>query len=191
MSAEPMGVFAWTPDPLKQRLAGYTVEDVFSLPDGAPRVEISDGVLSVVPSPTGGHQKINWRLVAWLERNLPEGFEPQLAVGLLVSYKNTLEPDAMILYSPVDLEHHFYVPDQVVAVVEIVSPGTKRRDRMEKPALYANAGIPHYWRIEQDPVHVFAYDLVDGSYELVADSDTELVLSAPFEIKLPIRDITP
>jgi hypothetical protein len=29
------------------------------------------------------------------------------------------------------------------------------------------------------------------SPELVADSDTELVLTAPFAIKLPIRDITP
>jgi len=36
-----------------------------------------------------------------------------------------------------------------------------------------------------------AYDLVDGRYELVADSDSELVLSAPFETKLPIRGITP
>ena len=40
-------------------------------------------------------------------------------------------------------------------------------------------------------MHVFAYDLVGGQYQPVADSDTELVLSAPFEIKLPIRDITP
>ena len=54
----------------------------------------------------------------------------------------------------------------------------------------ATAGVPHYWRIEQNPPHVYAYDLVGGSYELAADSDTELVLSAPFAIKLPIREIT-
>ena len=40
-------------------------------------------------------------------------------------------------------------------------------------------------------MHIFAYDLVDGRYELVADSTEELVLSAPFEIELPIRGITP
>ena len=36
-----------------------------------------------------------------------------------------------------------------------------------------------------------SHDLVDGRYELAADAETELVLSAPFEIKLPIREITP
>ena len=30
-----------------------------------------------------------------------------------------------------------------------------------------------------------------GEYEPVADSATELVLNEPFEITLPIRDITP
>jgi Uma2 family endonuclease len=191
MTAQPLGETTWTPDPVKQKRASYTVEDVFNLPDDAPRVELLDGVLLVVPTPTGGHQKINWRLVAWLERNLPAGFEPQFAVGVVTSYRSTLEPDALVLHSPVELEHHFYEADQVVLAVEIVSPGTKRRDRLEKPARYAAAGIPHFWRIEQNPVHVYAYDLVDGEYRLAADSDTELVLTAPFEIKLPIRDITP
>ena len=40
-------------------------------------------------------------------------------------------------------------------------------------------------------MHIFAYDLVGGSYELVADSTEELVLNEPFEIRLPIRDIAP
>jgi Uma2 family endonuclease len=191
MTAEPMGDVVWTPDPIKQKRAGYTVEDVLALPDDAPRAELSDGVLTVVPSPSGGHQRINWKLVAWLDQRLPDGFEPQLAVGVLVDYSTTLEPDALILRSPVDLEHHFYRPHQVVVAVEIVSPGTKRRDRLEKPVLFAAAGIPHFWRIEQNPVHVFAYDLIDGRYQLAADATEELVLTAPFEIKLPIRDITP
>jgi Uma2 family endonuclease len=181
----------WTPDPVRQRMRTYTVEDIFKLPEDAPRVELSDGVLSVVPSPNGGHQKINWRLVAWLDRHAPDELEALFAVGVVTGYRNTLEPDAVLLRRPVDYEHHFYEPSQVVLAVEIVSPGTKRRDRLEKPALYAAAGIPHFWRIEQNPLHVFAYDLVDGRYELVADSADELLLTAPFEIKLPIADITP
>ena len=191
MTAEPVGETVWSLDLVKQKRAGFTIEDVLALPDDAPRVELSDGALLVVPSPSGAHQKINWRLVGWLDQHLPTGFEPQVALGVMLGHRNTLEPDALILRSPVDLEHHFVDPGQVVVAVEIVSPGTKRRDRFEKPALYAEAGVPHYWRIELNPVHAFAYDLVKGRYELVADSTTELVLSAPFEIKLPIRDITP
>lgn len=191
MTAESVGDVVWRPDLAKLKSAGYTVEDVLNLPDDAPRVELVDGVLAVVPSPSGGHQRINWRLASWLDQHLPAGFEPQMAVGLLLDFQNTLEPDAMVLRSPVDLSHHFFQPEQAVVVIEIVSPGTRRRDRFTKPGLYAEAGVPHYWRIEQEPVHIFAYDLVDGAYQLVGDSDSVLKLTAPFEIELPIRDIAP
>ena len=47
------------------------------------------------------------------------------------------------------------------------------------------------YTLEQDPIHVFAYALGKSGYELVADATEELVLTEPFEIRLPIRDITP
>ncbi len=74
----------------------------------------------------------------------------------------------------------------------ISPPGTRARDRILKPAAYAAAGIPYYWRIEQDPVHVYAYEL-DGPdrYRIVADSAVELAVSDPFPIRLRVADITP
>ncbi|WP_433370793.1 Uma2 family endonuclease [Actinoplanes sp. CA-142083] len=71
------------------------------------------------------------------------------------------------------------------------TPGTRRRDRLEKPAVYAAAGVRHFWRIETEPVHVHAYDLVDGRYEPAGDSDEVLRLSKPFAIEVPIREIAP
>ena len=38
----------------------------------------------------------------------------------------------------------------VALVVEIVSPSTKKSDRLEKPAALAAAGVPAYWRVEID-----------------------------------------
>ena len=191
MTAEPTGHVMWAPEPIRQRLADQTVEDVLNLPDDAPRVELRDGVMIVVPSPSGGHQKINTRLAGWFERHASEEFEALMAVGVIIGHRDTLEPDVALLRQPVNFDHHYYDASQVVLAVEIVSPGTRRRDRLEKPALYAAAGIPHFWRIEQDPLRIFAYDLVDGRYEPVADAADELVLTAPFGIKLPIRDVTP
>ena len=53
-------------------------------------------------------------------------------------------------------------------------------------------GIRHYWRIEQHPVHLYAYDLGDdGHYALVADGAELIELDRPFPIKLPIAEITP
>jgi Uma2 family endonuclease len=191
MTAEPTGHVMWSPDPTKQRLAVYTLEDVLKLPDDAPRVELTDGVMTVVPSPTGRHQNIGNLLWLWLRQHAPDKFATFTAVGILVSHKDSFEPDVVLLRRPVDDTNHYYDARQVVIAVEVVSPGTKRRDRLEKPADYAAAGIPHFWRIEQDPIHVFAYALGKNGYELVADTTEELVLTEPFEIRLPIRDITP
>ena len=67
-----------------------------------------------------------------------------------------------LLREPIEDTNHYFSAERVA--VEVVLPSTRRRD---------------------------LYDLVDGRYELVADSADELVLSAPFPIRLPIRDITP
>ncbi len=143
----------------------------------------------MVPTPTGGHQKINWRLVAWLERNLPVGYEPQFALGIAVGVRNTLEPDALVLRSPVDLTHHYYTPDQVVIAVEIVSPTTRRRDRMEKPLLYARAGIPHYWRVdldEQEAPTLVLCKLAGAAYRMVetVPAGESVLIEVPFRVEL-------
>ena len=191
MTAQSAGHVMWTPNPVKQRLAAHTVEDVLLLPADAPRVELLDGVMILVPSPTYNHQDIAGLLWFWLRQHAPREFRASQATGVAVSLNTTFEPDVLLVDAHVAGSHHYSLADHVTLVVEVVSPSTKRRDRLEKPAEYAAVGIPHYWRIEQDPLHVFAYDLVDSAYQLVADSDTELVLRAPFEIKLPISEITP
>jgi Uma2 family endonuclease len=191
MTAEPAGRVLWYPDPIRQRLADHIVEDVLNLPDDAPRVELRDGVMIVVPSPTINHQNIGNLLWWWFRQHASDRFESATALGVIVSHRDTFEPDVVLLRRPVVGTNHYFRPEQVVIAVEVVLPGTKRRDRLEKPAEYAAAGIAHYWRIEQDPVHVYAYDLVDGRYELVADSADVLRLAAPFDIELPISDITP
>jgi Uma2 family endonuclease len=191
MTAEPTGHVMWSPDPIRQRLASHTLEDVLTLPADAPRVELSDGVMTVVPSRTFGHQDIAGLLWFWLRQHAPEKFRVSQATGVALSLTTSFEPDVLLVDATVPDINHFARADEVTLVVEVVSHGTKRRDRLEKPAEYAAAGIPHFWRIEQNPIHVFAYDLVKGRYELVADSDEELILKAPFEIRLPIRDITP
>lgn len=191
MTAQPTGHVMWSPDPVKQRLALHTVEDVLCLPDDAPRVELRAGVMIVVPSPTFDHQDIAGLLWSWLRQRAPREFRATMGTGVAVSFDTTFEPDVALISADIDGSRHYTVAGRVTLVVEVVSPGTKKRDRLEKPAEYAAAGIPFYWRIEQGPLHIYAYELVDGRYELTADSDAELRLSAPFEIKLPIRDITP
>ena len=82
MTAEPAGRVRWTPDPKKLRLATYTIEHILSLPDDAPRVELSDGVMMVVPAPTYDHQDISGLLWLWLRQHAPREFRASHATGI-------------------------------------------------------------------------------------------------------------
>ncbi|WP_067672117.1 Uma2 family endonuclease [Nocardia miyunensis] len=83
---------------------------------------------------------------------------------------------------------------QVVLAVEVVSTSTTMQDRMVKPLMYAEAGIPNYWGIEINsfkgrlpgeglPV-LFAYIRGDdGEYQLThrVAAGTAATLHSPFE----------
>jgi hypothetical protein len=48
MTAQPIGTGVhgmWTPDPVRQRLASRTVEDVRTLSEDAPRIDVRDGLM--------------------------------------------------------------------------------------------------------------------------------------------------
>ncbi|MFG1674992.1 Uma2 family endonuclease [Micromonospora sp. NPDC049282] len=200
MSAEPIPTSPgpWCPDPMRQQRADYTLEDLLTLPDDAPRVELVDGVIQVTPSPTLGHQTIASLLWLWLRSHAPTHLQASLAVGVGLSPNTSRQPDVLLHHAGLPNDRSRLRPADVVLAVEIVSPGTRRVDRFAKPGEYAAAGIPFYWRIEQDPVHLYAYRLGDRigpggerQYELVADGSEVIELTEPFVLKLPIAEIRP
>ncbi|MFF5172192.1 Uma2 family endonuclease [Micromonospora sp. NPDC000089] len=200
MSAEPIPTppGPWCPDPMRQQRADYTLEDLLALPDDAPRVELVDGVIQVTPSPTLGHQNISSLLWMFLRSHAPARLSAAQAVAVGLSSNTSRQPDVLLHRTGVPLRDSMLTAEDVVLAVEIVSPGTRRIDRFAKPGEYAAAGIPFYWRIEQDPVHLYAYRIGDRvgpggerQYELVTDSAELIELTEPFDIKLPIAEITP
>lgn len=80
----------------------------------------------------------------------PAGREPDIAV-VLDAHRHRLTPT--------------YIDGPADVVVEVISPESRDRDRIEKYREYALAGIPEYWLI--DPVLKTAefYTLREGSYE--------------------------
>jgi hypothetical protein len=62
-------------------------------------------------------------------------------------------------------------PQQVILAVEIMSKGSINADRLDKPAEYGVAGIPHYWRVEQE-----GSELVASTYELDTAKKTYIAL---------------
>lgn len=134
----------------------------------------------------------------WLRSHAPVGLRAAQAIAVAFSRNAVRRPDVLLCQASVPSDRYLLRPADVVLAVEIVSPGTRRIDRFAKPGEYAAAGIPFYWRIEQDPVHVYAYRIGDRvgpggerQYELVADGADVIELTEPFDIKLPIAEITP
>jgi hypothetical protein len=97
MSAQPIRFDApWSPDPVRQRLAEYAVEDVLHLPERSPRVGLVDEVMLAVPRPTLDDQEIVALLLAWLRAHAPRRLHASLGVGVAVAPKHTYEPDVVL-----------------------------------------------------------------------------------------------
>ena len=76
----------------------------------------------------------------------------------------------------------------VLAVVEIASPSTRRMDELFKAGVYADAGIPHYWRLDfgDGSPTLIVGELQDGRYAetLVARAGLEAAIPHPFPVTL-------
>lgn len=94
-----------------------------------------------------------------------------------------------------DGDRTWFVPDEVRLVIEVVSSESARRDRTVKLRKYAEAGIPHYWCIEDEDgapvVHVYELDEPTGSYAPAGIFRGTLKRPVPFEIGLDLDKLTP
>jgi Uma2 family endonuclease len=77
--------------------------------------------------------------------------------------------------------------------IEVVSPDSEERDRKRKPQLYAEAGIAHFWRVENQSgrptVYVYELDPATSGYALTGIYHDRVKLSVPFEIDIDLTEI--
>lgn len=129
----------------------WTVADLMAMPEDGYRYELVDGRLIMNPPPSPQHQGLSRRLSRILEDAAnATGVDVRVleAVGLRCG-EQLLIPDIVVVDADsASLTKPLLVKEDVHCAVEIVSPGSRAQDRGEKPYLYAEAGIPHYWRVE-------------------------------------------
>jgi Uma2 family endonuclease len=153
-----------------------TYQDVIDAPEGVT-AELVDGELFLMSRPVLRHARTGLRLPAELDQRYGGAAggwwivpEVELWLGVPEPRGKVLVPDISgwrrARYTPSgDAVGHAVAPDWVC---EILSPGTARRDRIEKLPLYAAAGIAHAWIVDPALRTVEAYLLRDGVYGLVA-----------------------
>src|SRR3712207_4488289 len=118
-------------------------------------VECAEGVLIVAPRPNARHQMVLTQLAGVLNGQLPQHLTPLAEVEVLVN-PNPLTvrvPDLIITRtSAYEANPARFGAGDVLLVVEVVSTGSRRTDRVTKMNEYAEADIAEYWVLDGDPL---------------------------------------
>jgi Uma2 family endonuclease len=129
----------------------FTVDSLFELPDDGLHYQVLDGELIVAPPAEPMHNLAADRIRTRAEAAAPLNVEIITNTAVRLPNGDGPVPDALVTTAD-PLDHPRGIPaDLVHSVVEVVSPSNASDDRVKKTAIYANAGIPCYWRVELRP----------------------------------------
>ena len=152
--------------------SGLTYADYCALPDDGLRYEIIDGLLFAEPSPRRAHQKVVGNLFAILHAHVRAHGLGEVYVApfdVILDPRTTVEPDLVFVAGErLDIIAERGVEGAPDLLVEVLSPGTARRDRVRKLNAYSRHGVRHYWLIDPEAKTVEAFELVEGAYRLAA-----------------------
>ncbi|MEU5521259.1 Uma2 family endonuclease [Streptomyces sp. NPDC052079] len=178
-------------------LDGYTVDDLFTLPDLPPHTELIDGSLVFVSPQRRFHGNVIDLLVNGLRSSLPGEFKVSREMTVVLDKRNGPEPDVSVLQADAITGpgQTSYQAVDVRLAIEVVSPDSESRDRTTKPQKYAKAGIPNFWRVEENGstgrpvIHVYELDPVTQSYVHMGMHRDRIKVEKPYAIDIDLTAI--
>lgn len=95
-------------------------------------------------------------------------------VGVHVGLRRLYVPDLIAVHRGTPFHENGYDAGGLMLVVEAVSPSSVTLDRVTKPAIYAEMGIPYFWRIDSlrgpgPRLRAYRLDPRTGEYVLQAE----------------------
>ncbi|MDX3328253.1 MULTISPECIES: Uma2 family endonuclease [Streptomyces] len=192
MTAEPItGQSSRWPVPPQD---GYTVDDLFTLPDLPPHTELLDGSLIFVSPQRIFHSLMIDLLTSGLRGSVPRELKVVREMTVVLDRRNGPEPDVSVVRaeSVTGREQTRFEAADVLLAVEVVSPDSEARDRETKPHKYAAAGIPNFWLVEMagsdkhPVVRVYELDPVNKTYALTGIHHDRLKTGVPFPVDVDI-----
>ena len=133
-------------------LGPYREADYFGLPD-EPRCELLYGRLVVTPSPTARHQHVVLKVARILADFADRHGDQALIspIDVILADHSVVQPDVIYVRASRSSMIRDRVGGAPDLAVEVLSPGTARRDIGDKLRLYAETGVAEYWIF--DPGH--------------------------------------
>jgi Uma2 family endonuclease len=182
---------------------GWLADDLDSLPPHGPNgepdffkhVELIDGALVFMSPQRRFHERVINAFRALLNAQGPADLVAvtQMDVKLGKRMRPCLDVVVVTEAAANDQDRTYYLPDEVRLVVEVVSPESEDRDRLTKPQRYARAGIPHFWRVEenngQPVVYVYELDPASNVYAITGIHHARLTLGMPFPIDIDLTNL--
>ncbi|GAA3985607.1 Uma2 family endonuclease [Streptomyces marokkonensis] len=176
---------------------GYTVDDLFTLPDLPPHTQLIDGSLVFVSPQRAFHADAIDLLVSGLRQFVPPGFRVKRKMTIILDQHNGPEPDVSVIRTDAITGpgQTSYAAKDVLLAIEVVSPDSESRDRTTKPQKYAAAGIANFWRVEQGGsggrpiIHVYELDPMTNAYVHMGMHRERIKVDKPYSIDIDLTAI--
>jgi Uma2 family endonuclease len=170
----------------------WTYSHYAALPDDGKRYEIIDGVLYLMPpSPKEWHQDAVAVLTTYLVMHVRFSGRGKVYCApfdVELAFNTVVQPDILVVLnenlSKITPSHVVGAPD---LVVEMLSPGTARHDRVKKYNAYAHAGVREYWIIDLLKKTVEVLYLEGETYQVAGIFSGEQTLPSLVVPDFPIR----
>jgi Uma2 family endonuclease len=184
-------------DPVRSGVK-LTYDDFVLFPDDGKRHELIDGEHYVTPSPNIRHQRISGNLHlligTWLEEH-PTGQLFYALLDVVFSNVDVVEPDLLYMSNEraAQVMTSLHVKGVPELVIEIASPGTRKRDETIKRRLYERFGVTEYWVVDPDLDLIRIYrrngEHFDRAAELSRERGDELTTPMLQGLELPLERI--
>ncbi|WP_217595092.1 Uma2 family endonuclease [Cohnella sp. GbtcB17] len=152
-------------DEVREQIVTY--EMYADMPDDGNRYEIFDGKLELMSGPNIFHQAISGKLHLLLQSCTSNYIVLYSPLDVILSKTNVMQPDLVLVskdrWEIVSKRGVEGAPD---LAVEILSPGSRKRDRVRKHAVYEKHGVSEYWIVDPTARTLEQFILVDGRYRV-------------------------
>jgi Uma2 family endonuclease len=176
------------------QLGPYRAADYWQLPEGAP-VELIRGELVTSPAPKTSHQVVVMELggLFWQIAKHSGGIGFFAPTDVILSDDTILQPD--VLY--ISKARRNIVGDRINGppdlVIEVLSAGAERRDRVAKLDAYARFGVPEFWIVDYQARVIDFLRLVDGQYAVMKTANgryqSPLLLEVQIDLVMFWREV--
>jgi Uma2 family endonuclease len=185
----------------KKQREKFTYSDYLSWNEDESWEIINGDAYDMSPAPPTIHQLISGELYLQIGNQLkgkpcrviPAPFDVRLPLGneRQEDIENIVQPDISVVCDKTKLDNKgcLGAPD---LIIEIISPSSSRKDRMEKFFLYERVGVKEYWLVSPGDKIVEVFILgPDGKYgrpDIYSESDT-VRLNILNDIKVDLRSV--